>query len=94
LWYVDSFDSDLSLLLREIISASLDVIMSNVVEVKVNMMASVKIKSRFNRGDKRPQGNAQPSTSRTTDGKFDMMMKTMEKLMERMSMGNRPVARE
>jgi hypothetical protein len=71
---------------------NLDAIMRNVVEVEVNMMASGKIKPRFNRGDKRPQGDAQPSTSWSSDDKFDMMMKTMEKLMERMSMGNRPIA--
>jgi hypothetical protein len=68
--------------------------MSNAVEVEVNMMASGKIKSRFNRGDKRPQGHAQPLTPRSSDDKFDMMMKTMEKLMERMSVGNRPAAQE
>jgi hypothetical protein len=44
--YVDSFDSDFSLLLRERRSTSLDAIMSNVVEAKVNMMASGKIKPR------------------------------------------------
>jgi hypothetical protein len=42
LWYADSFDSDFSLLLRERRSTSLDAIMSNVVEVEVNMMASGK----------------------------------------------------
>jgi hypothetical protein len=94
LQYTDSFDSDFSLLLRERRSTSLDAIMSNVVEVEVNMMASGKIKLRFNRGDKRPQGDAQPSTSWSSDDKFNMMMKTMEKLMERMSMGNRPASRE
>jgi hypothetical protein len=92
--YTDSFKNDFSLLLRERRSANLDAIMSNVVEVEVNMMASGKIKPRFNRGDKRPQGDAQLSTSRSSDDKFNMMMKTMENLMERMSMGNRPVARE
>jgi len=66
---------------------NLDVIMSNVVEVEVNMMASGKIKPTFNLGDKRPQGDVHPSTSRSSDDKFDMMMKTMEKLMERMSWG-------
>jgi hypothetical protein len=92
--YADSFDSDFTLLLRERRSTSLDAIMSNVVEVEVNMMASGKIKPRFNRGDKRPQGDAQPSMSWSSDDKFDMMMKTMEKMMERMSMGNRHVTRE
>ena len=68
--------------------------MSNVVEVEVNMMASGKIKPRFNRGNKRPWGDAQLSMSRSSDDKFNMIMKTMEKLTERMSMGNRPIAWE
>jgi hypothetical protein len=92
--YADSFDSDFSLLLRERRSENLDAIMSNVVEVEVNMMASGKIKSKFNQSDKRHQGDAQPSTSWSSDDRFDMMMKTMEKLMERMSVGNRPAARD
>jgi hypothetical protein len=32
--------------------------------------------------------------SGSSNDKFNMIMKTMEKLMERMFMGNRPVARE
>jgi hypothetical protein len=88
--YVDSFDSYFTLLLRERISTSLDAIMSNVVKVEVNMMASGKIKMRFNQRNKRPQGDAQPSTSWSSYDKFDMMMK----MMEIMSMGNRPVTRE
>jgi hypothetical protein len=89
--YANSFDNDFSLLLRERRSTNLDAIMSNAIEVEVNMMASGKIKQRFNRGDKKPQGDAQPLTSRSSDDKFDLMMKTMEKLMERMSMGNKPI---
>jgi hypothetical protein len=68
--------------------------MSNAIKVKVNMMASRNIKQRFNRGDKRPQGDAQPSTSRSTNEKFDLMMRSMEKIMEKMSMGNKPTAQE
>jgi hypothetical protein len=80
--------------LRERRSVSLDLIMSNVIEVEVNMMASGKIKQRFNRGDKKPKGDVQPSTSRSSDKNFDLMMRTMEKLMEKMSVGNRPAAWE
>jgi hypothetical protein len=94
LWYDDSFDNDFSLLLRETRSTSLYAIMSNTIEVEVNMMVSGKIKQRFNRGDKKPQGDVQPSSSWSLDDKFDLMMKMMEKLMERMSMGNKPVDRE
>jgi hypothetical protein len=68
--------------------------MSNAVEVEVNMMVLGKIKPNFNQGEKRPQGDAQPSTLRSSDEKFNMMMKTMENLMERMPVGNRRIVRE
>jgi len=87
--YVDSFDNDFTLLLRERRTTNLDTIMRNTIEVEVNMMVSRKIKHRFNRGDKRPQGDVQPSTSRFIDDKFNLMMRTMEKIMEKMSVGNR-----
>jgi hypothetical protein len=56
--YADSFDNNFSLLLRERRSTNLDVMMRDAIKVEVNMMASGKIKHRFNRGDKRPQGDA------------------------------------
>jgi hypothetical protein len=92
--YTDSFDNDFTLLLRERRYANLDTMMSDTIKVEVNLMASGKIKQSFNRGGKKPQGDAQPSTSRPSEDKFDLMMKTMEKLMERMFMGNKPTARE
>jgi hypothetical protein len=88
--YADSFNNNFTLMLRERRSKNLDPMMSDAIEVEVNMMASGKIKQIFNRGDKKPQGDAQPSTSRSSDDKFDLMMKTMEKLVEIMSMGNKP----
>jgi len=92
--YVNSFNNDFAMLLRERRSENLDAIMSNAIEVEVNMMVSGKIRQRFNRGDKKPQGDMQPLTSRSTDDKFELMMRTMEKLMEKMYVGNRPAARE
>jgi hypothetical protein len=44
LHYVDSFDNDFSLLLRERISTTLYDMMNDEIEVKVNMMASLNIK--------------------------------------------------
>jgi hypothetical protein len=58
LQYDDSFDNEFVLFLREIRSTNLDMIMRNAFEVEVNMMASGKIKQRFNRGDNKPQGDA------------------------------------
>jgi len=61
--YVDSFDSDFALLLREIRSNTLGVMMSDIIKVNVKLMASGKIKQKFYRNGKHPQGDAQPSMS-------------------------------
>jgi hypothetical protein len=75
-------------------STNIDGMMRNAIKFKVNMMASGNIKQRFNRADKKPQGDAQASTYQSSYNKFDVMLKTMEKLMKRMSMGNKPTAQE
>jgi hypothetical protein len=64
--------------------------MSDTIKVEVNIMASGNIKQNFNRNGKKPQGDAQPSMSQLSDENFDFMMKTMEKIMERISMENKP----
>jgi hypothetical protein len=92
--YVDSFDNDFFFLLRERRSNTLGAMMSDAIEVEVNLMASGKIKQNFDRNGKKPQGDAQPSTSQSSDEKFDLMMKNMEKLIERMSMENKSATRE
>jgi hypothetical protein len=60
LQYDDSFDNDFSFILRERRSTTLDDIMSDAVEVEVNMMASVKIKHNPDRDMKKVQGEAHP----------------------------------
>ena len=47
LHYADSFDSDLSLLLRERRSMSLNDMMNDEIEVEVNLMAYGKIKQKI-----------------------------------------------
>jgi hypothetical protein len=61
--YVDCFDNDFTLLLRERISTNLDTIMIDVIKVDINLMASGKIKHSFNRGRRKPQGDTHPLTS-------------------------------
>jgi hypothetical protein len=68
--------------------------MSDAIEVEVNLMASGKIKSNSDRDMNKVQDKAQPSTSQSSEERFEMMMKTMEKLMERMSLDNKPNTRE
>jgi hypothetical protein len=62
--------------------------MSDAIEVEVNMIASGKIKHNPNRDMKNGQGEVQPSTSQSSDEKFDLMMDIMERFMERMSLNN------
>jgi hypothetical protein len=80
--------------LRERRTANLDAMMNDAIEVEVNLMESLNIKQRFNGGGKKPQGDAHSSTSRPLEDKFNLMMKTMEKLMERMFVGNNFVTQE
>jgi hypothetical protein len=92
--YDDSFEIDFSLLLREIRSNSLDDMMSDAIEVELNLMASRKIKYNSNIHINKVQDKAQPLTSQSSEERFELMMKTMEKLMENMSLENNPNTRE
>jgi hypothetical protein len=69
--YDDSFDNDFSLLLRDKRSNTLDDMMNETIEVEVNSMASGKIKHNLDRSVKKVQGEEQPSTSQSSDEKFD-----------------------
>jgi hypothetical protein len=92
--YADSFDIEFVLLLREIIYNTLGLMMRYAIEVEVNPMVLGNIKQNFDRNGKKPQGDTQLSMSRSSDESFDLMMKTMDNLMERMSMENKPATRE
>ena len=66
---------------------------TDALEVEANMMASGKMKHRDI--DRRKKEENFPSTSSSTnDVKFEMMLKTMEKLMDRLTMDNRGFNRE
>jgi hypothetical protein len=43
---------------------------------------------------KKVQGESQPSTSQSSDVKFDLMIKTMERFMEKLSLDNKPAIRD
>jgi hypothetical protein len=92
--YIDSFESDFSLLLRERRSTSLYDMMSDEIKVEVNIMASGKIKYNYDRDINKVQYKTQPSTSQSSEERFELMMKTMEKLMEMMYLDNKPNTRE
>ena len=94
LHYVDAFSSDFSLLLRERRHATLVDMMNDAIEVEANLMASRKIKNKVETEKKKGKEENQPSSSKSWDAKLDMMVKTMETLVERLTLDNRPVPRE
>jgi len=93
LHYDDSFDNDFSLLLMEMIYNTLYDMMNDSI-VAINLMALEKIKYNFETDMKKFQGEAQLSTSQLSDAKFDLMMKTMERFMENLSLDNKPAIRD
>jgi hypothetical protein len=91
--YVNSFESDFALLLRERTSTFLDDMMNDAIEFEVNIMSSRNIKYNYDKDMKKVQDKAQPSTSQSSEERFELNMKTMEKIMERMSLENKPNTR-
>ena len=94
LHYAEAFDNDFALLLRERKSTSLHVMFTNALEVEANMMACGKIKQRVDIDRRKGREKTMPSTSSASssnDIKFEMMLKTMENLMDRLTMDTRPM---
>lgn len=81
--YDEAFDYDFSLLLRERESPTLVEMLSNAIKVEVNMIANKRSKIRKTK----LKEEEKPSSS-TPEDKLDSMMKTMEKLMDRLALGN------
>ena len=52
-------------------------------------MASGKMKQKIDYERKKVKDEAQPSSSHSLDARFDNMRKTMEKIMERLDVGDR-----
>lgn len=81
LHYAEAFDSEFTLLLRYIISTSLENMMRDAIVVEVNLSSSNKTKQI---GDnRRVKEESQASSSQSnTDAKMDLMMKDMERLID------------
>ena len=56
-------------------------------------MESGKVKQRLDTKKKKIKDELQPSTSRSVDAKFDMMLKTKERLVEKMYLDDKPTNR-
>ena len=82
--YVDAFDSDFALLFRERKYASFPTMFKDALEVEEKLMPSRKMKNRVEEDRRRHENKPSTSTpSLVSDVKFEMMMKTMERLMVR-----------
>ena len=84
LHYVYAFSSEFTLLLRERIFVSLTDMMDDAIEVEVKLTTSNKTKQK-NETKRVKVEEPQASTSQSSsDAEFNMMMKTMEKLMDKL----------
>lgn len=81
--YAEAFDYKFSLLLRERESPTLAKMQADAVKVEVDMIAAKKSKM----GKIKLKEEEKPSSS-TSEDKLDSMMKTLEKLMDRLALGN------
>ena len=94
LHFVDSFDSDFTLLLRERKYENIESMINDAIKVEVNLMASGKMKHKMEMDKKKSREEGHSSGSQFMDAKFDLMMRTMEKLVDMLSLDNRPDVRE
>ena len=85
LHYDDAFSSELTQLLRERRSISLTYMMDDSIEVEVNLTTSNKTKHR-NATRRVKEEEPQASTSQSSsDAEFNMMIKTVENMMDKLS---------
>ena len=88
LQYVEAFDNEFTMLLCERKPASLADMMNEAVEVKVNLMSARRKKveegewRREEGARKREKEAEQPSTSHNQETRDSMIVKTLEKMME------------
>lgn len=96
LQYAEAFDGEFTLLLCERKSDSVDDMKNDVMEVEVKLTSAMRKKRdecewRREEGDQRKgKEPEQPSMSYTQETNMDVMMNTMENLMERLTVDNRP----
>ncbi len=84
--YYETFKGGICLALRERKPPTLDDMMNAAIEVGDSVLAT----RRHKQEEGRVREENQPSTSASTNENFDLMMKTMNLMLERLSMDNRP----
>ena len=101
--YAEDFDSKFTLWLSERRSASLVAMMKYFIEVEVNLTTARKKKrdegewrrEEGERGERTKNKEPEkPSTSSSQESRIDTMLRTMERMMERVSVYGRPPPKE
>lgn len=64
--------------------------MNDAIEVEVDLMASGKMKQKTNLERRKIKDEIQASSSHSLEARFDSMMKSMEKFMERLVVEDSP----
>jgi hypothetical protein len=94
--FVNAFDVEFSLLLRERRDTTLSLMQDSAIEVESNILAADKLKSRNDR-DRKNQKEEAPSSSNTTYeskmDEMDKMLKTLTSEMERLKMEQKQPSR-
>ena len=67
--------------------------MSDAIEVEINMMSSKKGRYKVDRREQR-KTKEEPQAYTSADPKFDSLMKVMEKLVDKLSIREKPPARD
>ena len=88
LHYPDGFDAEMAYQLRERFSATLEDMKKNFVSLEANLLAE---KSKLKTEN---MVTIKEETSTSSDVKLDTLVKTMDNMMERMTLGDRAISRE
>ena len=88
LHYAEAFDDEFALFLRERRSTTLTDMMSDAIEVEINMMSSKRGKYKY----ETRKIKEEPQYS--SDVKFDSIIKVMEKLVDKLSIADRHAGRD
>ena len=91
LHYAEAFDDDFALFLRERRFSTLEDMMSDAIEVDINMISYKR--GRYKVEARKVKEEPQASTS-SSDPKFDSLMKVMEKLVDKLSINNKLATRD
>ena len=93
LHFAEAFDNEFTLFLRERRSQTVAQMMSDVVEMEINMMPYKRGRYKVDQREQR-KPKEEPQASTSSDPKFDSLMKAMEKLIDKFYIREKTLARD